>query len=133
MTMDASFILFGPLLTLLLLVPLIVVLNVFLVRWTWRAATQDMPGTEFPAAAKVPPGKEPPPFRAQSTGGMSVLVIVLIVCALGAIPVLLCAGVLTYFVMPSRSVPAREPAIVEEYGSHVREPTPIRGPGDGVP
>jgi serine/threonine protein kinase len=118
--------------TFLLFVPLTVLLNVILIRLSWRAAIENMPGPEsdLPAAKQVP-GKQPPPFQPQRQG-TSVLMIVLILCAVGAIPFLVCAGVLgTYWIVPSRSV--QKGMIIEEHRPYVSESTPVLGPGDGVP
>jgi len=127
MNMDTSVMLIAPLLlTLLLLVPLIVLLNVYLVRLTWQGATQNMPGAEVHPAAKDLPGKEPPAFRPQRQG-TSVLVILLILGAVGAIPLLLCAGVVaTYWAVPSRSTPAQQSTMSHEHEPYVTESTPLR-------
>jgi hypothetical protein len=95
------------LITTLLLLPLIVVLDIWLVRLTWQAVTKDMPGSE----PSLPPGKghagKEPQFQPQRTGGgIGVGAIILILMAVGVIPLVLCGGVLgAFYFSAHRSAP----------------------------
>jgi serine/threonine protein kinase len=120
------------LLVVLLLVPLVALLDLYLVRLTWRAATSNLPGDD----TQRPFGKEPPKFQPErrTDNGWVVLLIVL---AAGTIPFLLCGGVLTAYFLSSRSArrldePARmyehDPAGPEMQFEHVREAGPPAAP-----
>jgi serine/threonine protein kinase len=95
----------GPLLlTGLLVVPLVVVLDLWLIRLSWRAANH---GLNDEGEKKLLPMKEPPPFQPQGAGKTSqAVVVVLVVLAIFAIPTLLAGGVLAaYFFSHSGAKP----------------------------
>lgn len=96
----------GPLLlTTLLIVPLVLVLDIWLIRLSWQAANQ---GLNNEGEKKPLPTKEPPPFQPQGTSKTSLaVIIVLVLLSIFAIPTLLAGGVLAAYFF-SHSAPAPE-------------------------
>ena len=118
----------GPvLLTLVLVVPLVLLLDVWLVRLAWQAATR-------PMAGDLPPQKEPPPFRATATNSNQrylILVVILAFVGMLLLAITLAVGVLgAYWLMPLPSKPSA-PQIVEPQFRTMEAATPpeqVTGP-----
>ncbi len=102
----------GPLLlTVLLIVPMVLVLDAWLVRLAWQAANKGLEGKE---EKKPLPYKEPPPFQPSETGNTSLaVVIVFVVLAIFAIPVVLAGGVLAAYFFSHGSSPAPARVVIE--------------------
>lgn len=115
---NASLTALGPmLLTGLLVLPMVVVLDIWLIRLAWQAATKGM--TEYAAGLPDFPEKkplqEPPPFQPQGGRNVSTaLLVTLAVLAVLAIPTVLAGGVLVaYFFSYSAPAPEATPAIYD--------------------
>ena len=112
--------------TVVFIGPLIVLLDIWLIRLAWRAATSGLASEQQAGKLSGVPPKEPSPFQpAESRKTTSALVIVLIVLGLLTIPVLLGCGVLgTYFLAPigPRAEPKSEQSMSHEHEKQLTNP-----------
>ena len=116
--------------SLLVIVPLLLVLNAWLIRLAWQAASQDL-RDDFPRddLRNLPSQKEPPPFRATVRNQVSPVTVVLLVLGVVLmIPLLITIGLVAiYFGMPlpskSADVATPEPVMTRE-----KQMTPLEPP-----